>query len=131
MEVILPLLIPIIAIVLGLGVGAWAIYWEYQKAKLRHEERRLMIEKGLPLPPDQDAEKKLVTPEDCLRRGVIMFFLGIGLGLAALVVHSALPAAPPAWLLGVGAAIVGLLGLGYLVYFFIARNRAPFDDADG
>ncbi len=129
MEKELALLIPIIAIVMGIGVGAWAIYWDHQKQRLQHEERRLMIEKGMTPPSDLAAEKKLVTPEDCLRRGTILFFLGIGLGIASLVVRGALSDAPPAWLLGVAAAIVGLLGLGNLVYYFIARNREPHDVA--
>ncbi len=118
------LLIPIISIVMGIGLAAWAIYWDHQKQRLKHEERRLMIEKGMTPPPDLAAEKKLVTPEDCLRRGIILFFLGIGLGIASLVVGAAL-----SWLFGVAAAIVGLLGLGNLVYYFIARNREPHDVA--
>lgn len=126
MEWKMELLIPIIAIVMGIGLAAWAIYWDHQKKRLQHEERRMMIEKGMTPPPDLAEERKLVTPEDCLRRGTIMFFLGIGLGIASLVVSDA---GPPAWLLGVPAAIVGLLGLGNLVYYFIARNREPHDVA--
>ena len=90
-----------------------------------------MIEKGMTPPPDLPAERKLVTPENCLRRGTVLFFLGTGLGLASLVLQG-LPHAPPAWLLGVGAAIVGSLGVGNLVYHFIARNRELHDvAADG
>ena len=129
MENELALLIPIIAIVMGIGVGAWAIYWDHQKQRLQHEERRLMIEKGMTPPPNLAARRKLATPEDCLRRGTILFFLGIGLGIGSLVVRAALWNAPPAWLLGVAAPIVGLLGLGNLVYYFIARNREPHDIA--
>ncbi len=125
MENELALLIPIIAIVMGIGLAAWAIYWDHQKQRLQHEERRLMIEKGMTPPPDLAAEKKLVTPEDCLRRGTILFFLGIGLGIASLVVRGGALSD----LLGVAAAIVGLLGLGNLVYYFIARNREPHNVA--
>lgn len=72
--------------------------------------------------PDQP--KKKVTPEDCLRRGTVLLFLGIGFGTAAVVVFNA-------WqqegefggILGVTGAIVGFLGLGYLVYYFIARRK--------
>jgi len=30
---------------------------------------------------------------------------------------------------GMASAIVGFLGLGNLVYYFLARNRVPKDDA--
>ncbi len=142
MEGTLVLLIPIIALVMGIGVGAWAIYWDHQKTRLQHEERRMMIEKGMTPPPDLAAQRKLVTPEDCLRRGTIMFFLGIGLGIASFVVLTLSDDADPlgrllgvrglqpAWLLGVAAAIVGLLGLGNLVYYFIGRNREAHDARD-
>ena len=127
MEMELKFLIPIIAIVMGTSVGAWAIYLDHQKKRLQHEERRLMIEKGMTLPPDPAVESESVTPEDCLRRGTILLFLGIGLATASLVVRGALSNASPAWLLGVAGAIVGFLGLGNLVYYFIARNREPRD----
>ena len=135
MEEELKVMIPIIAIIMGIGMGigvaAWAIYWDYQKKRLQYEERRLMIEKGMTPPPDLAAEKKLVTPEDCLRRGTILLFLGIGLGIASLVVPGPFSDFPPVWLLGVAAAIVGLLGLGNLVYYFIARNREPHATGSG
>ncbi len=72
------LLIPIIAIVMGIGIAAWAVYWDHQKKRLQYEERRLMIEKGMTPPPDLAAERN-VSPEDCHRRGTILFFLGVGL----------------------------------------------------
>ena len=90
-----------------------------------------MIEKGMTPPPDVPAEnKKLVTPEDCLRRGTIMFFLGAGLGIASRVVLTLSSESDLAWLLGVAAAIVGLLGLGNLVYYLIGRNREAVDARD-
>jgi hypothetical protein len=30
---------------------AWAVYWDYRKRRMEHEERRLMIEKGMEPPP--------------------------------------------------------------------------------
>lgn len=72
--------------------------------------------------PDQP--KRKVTPEDCLRRGTVLLFLGIGFGAAAVVVFNAWPQeAEFGGVLGVTGAIVGLLGLGYLVYYFIARRK--------
>ena len=129
MEQELALMIPILAVVLAFGVGFWSIYWGYQKKRLQYDERRSMIEKGMEPPPVlPDEREKKVTPEDCLQRGTIMLFLGIGLGIAYFVVLGAavLGAAgdgPPPWLFGVGGAIVGLLGVGNLTYYAIAKRR--------
>ena len=128
MERELALMIPILAITLAFGVGFWSIYWDYQKKRLQYDERRLMIEKGMEPPPVlPDEKKKKVTPEDCLQRGIIMLFLGIGLGIAHLVVRGA-PGygygGPPSWLFGAGGVIVGLLGVGNLTYYYaIAKRR--------
>jgi Domain of unknown function (DUF6249) len=120
---IMALMVPNLAIVLGVGVAFWSIYWDHQKKRLQYEERRLMIERGLTPPPELPSKpKNATTPEDCLRRGTIMFFLGIGFAIAYFVVQWTGPARP-AWLLGVAAAIVGLLGVGNLVYYAIARRR--------
>ena len=63
------------------------------------------------------------SPDECFRTGTIMVFLGIGLGLAHLLLQTAGQQGPLRWLFGVGAAVGGLYGLGNLVYYFIARNR--------
>ncbi|MGH9254373.1 MAG: DUF6249 domain-containing protein [Vicinamibacterales bacterium] len=127
-DVLIPIvgmLIPLSAIVLGIGIAFWYIYWDHQKKRLQYQERQLMIEKGLTPPPVlPDQPRKKVTPEDCLRRGTVLLFLGIGFGAAALVVINAWPEeAELGGMLGVTGAIVGFLGLGYLVYYFIARRK--------
>ena len=129
MEQELSLMIPIIAMLLGIGVAFWAIYWDHQKKRLQYQERQLMIEKGMEPPPALlDEEKKNVTPEDCLRRGTIMLFLGIGLGIAYLIVPAG--DGPPPWLFGTAGAIVGLLGVGNLTYYAIAKRQSEKRPAD-
>jgi hypothetical protein len=114
------LLIPIISIVMGIGIGGWAIYWDYRTKQMKYRERELMIEKGM-MPPLTNPEKLPPTLEECLRRGIIMVFLGIGLGIAYFVLlHSW---GPPAWICGVGGAIVELIGIGYLIYYAIAKKQ--------
>ena len=123
MERELALMIPIIAIVLGIGVAFWTIYWDHQKKRLQYQERQLMIEKGMEPPPALlDEEEKKVTPEDCLRRGTIMFFLGIGLGIAYLIAPAG--DGPSSWFVGTAGAIVGLLGVGNLTYYAIAKRQS-------
>jgi hypothetical protein len=109
-------------VVLSLGIAFWAIYWNHQKKRLQYQERQLMIEKGMTPPPVLPEQARKVSPEDALRRGTVMVFLGLGLGVAApiarLLVEDELGG-----LLGVAAAIVAFIGIGNLAYYFMARRR--------
>jgi hypothetical protein len=116
----LVLLIPIVAIVLGIGIGFWAIYWDHRAKQMKFKERELMIEKGL-TPSSFEPKKGPATLEDYLRRGIVMAFLGIGLGIGYVILRNSVE--PPAWLCGVGAAIVGFLGVGNLVYYAIVKKQ--------
>lgn len=118
------MLIPISAIVLGIGVAFWSIYWGHQKKRLQYQERQLMIEKGLTPPPVLlEDERKKTTPEDCLRRGIVQVSLGIGLVLASVVLANFAGEEDLVWIAGVAAAIVGSIGIGNLVYYFVSRRR--------
>ena len=118
------MMIPFTAIVLGIGVAFWSIYWDHQKTRLQYQERQLMIEKGLTPPPVlPDQPKKKITPDDCLRRGTVLLFLGLGLGAGYGIMGTRTSDEELIGLIGVAAAIVGFLGLGYLAYYFIARHR--------
>jgi len=121
-ESVMALSIPIISIILGIGVAFWAIYWDYRTKQLKYRERELMIEKGL-TPPPMLPEKMPMTREGCLRRGIILLFLGIGLGIACFILLRTWE--PFAWVCGVGGTIVGFLGIGFLVYYAVARKRLP------
>ena len=116
------LMIPIVSIVLGIGCGCWAIYWDYRTKQIKYKERELMIEKGM-TPPPMPPDRAPATPEDCLRRGIIMVCLGIGLGVGAVILFHA-PVGPLGWICGVGGAIVGFVGIGHLIYYFVARKCA-------
>jgi hypothetical protein len=153
------ILLSVLGMILAAGVIAWLIYWVYRTKQLVHEERRLMIEKGM-TPPivsgtmgwpqvrhnEQQLryeerrlriekgldvpldEKKPQTPEDGLRRGTMMLFLGLGLGLAYFLVKDSglrVYGDEQAWMFGlaVSSAVVGLFGLGHLVYYLLAKDR--------
>lgn len=60
------------------GVGI--LVFARRSKKAEHEERRLMIEKGL-VPPDWSDQGKRWTRDDFLRRGLVSLFVGIGLGI--------------------------------------------------
>jgi hypothetical protein len=113
-------LIGLVSVVMSLGIGFWWIYWSYRKKQLQYQERQLMIEKGL-TPPTILPEQQL-TPEGSLRRGVVLLCLGIGFGLARVIGVNQLDH-DLGGVFATVAAIVGFLGVGNLVYYFIARRR--------
>ena len=118
------IMVPLSAIVLGMGLAFWSVYWKHQSRRLQYQERQLMIEKGLAPPPAMpDNDMRGITPEDCLRRGTTLLFLGIGLALAGVVLANFGDEEELVWIAGVAAAIVGSLGVGNLVYYFIARRK--------
>ena len=94
-----------------------------QEQQLRFEERRLMIERGLPVPPDGWTWR----PEDYLRLGITTVCIGIGGGIAYVLVGSlTFPDASlvRAWI-AVLSPVLGLYGVGCLAYYAIAGKRAP------
>lgn len=117
--------VPIVAIVMGIGIGAWNLYLEHQRRRMEYEERRLMIEKGItPPPPVQDQSHRPTSVESSLRQGLISVFLGMGLMLAYLALS--LSGAPPGRgflrFLPVAGPIVLSLGAGHLVYYRVAQR---------
>jgi hypothetical protein len=123
---VLGVLIPLTAIVLGIGIGFWSLYLEHQRKMRQFQERQLMIEKGMTPAPMLPEESKRLTPQDALRRGFVMVFLGMGMGLAAVVATSYEQGV--AWLLATGASITGFLGVGYLVFYVVSRRLAARGD---
>ena len=131
MEDLIPLfgiMIPLSAIVLGIGLAFWSVYWNHQKRQLQYRERQLMIEKGLTPPPILLEEKHTTTPEASLRRGIVLLFLGIGLAAGTAILWNFFGDREFVGIVALAAAIVGFVGLGNLVYYFIARQK-PEDTA--
>jgi hypothetical protein len=82
-------------------IVAIAAYAKYRRTQTLHETLRLMVEKGVTIPPELLVPPK-PAPND-FRRGVLLIGFGMGLtGLLATVGHRGL------WSLG-------LVGVGYLV----------------
>ncbi len=135
------LLIPLVAIVGGLGTGMIAILTEHQRKQAMLEERRLMIEKGMTPPAmnneilsGERAAGTRSSVESSLRNGILLLAVGIGL-LAAFVVFRYLIGAGGTpipdrvtALLGPAGALVAMIGAGHLVYFRLARDRPSARD---
>jgi uncharacterized protein DUF6249 len=110
--------IPIVAIVMGIGIGMLAIWSEHKrKAQLleqNHRERMNALEKGIelpPLPPNVvgiSNGPSTSSPEKALRAGIMMTLIGV-----ILFVAIAAAGAERAALFGLIPAAIGIANLVY------------------
>ena len=132
-------IIPVTAIVLGLGLAFWRTYWAHQRRRLQHQERLAMIERGMTPPPEPDwddlpGRKRRLYPlsaDHALRRGVMLLCLGLGFAVAAVVLNTFGDDKDLVWIAGTAGAIIGSLGVGNLAYYFIVRDRKPAEAPPG
>jgi hypothetical protein len=129
-------LIPIVSIIMVFSVPIVAIIMDYRKRALQAGERRAMIEKGMVPPSVDDDEgvygRKPRSPEALrarsLRAGTILVALGLGLGLAFVmltyVIQDSFMPHRATGSFAVGGAIVGFLGIGNLVYYWLSAPRS-------
>lgn len=127
---IMPLMVPIIAIVMGIGIGMLALWLDYQKKtrmfELHHKERLLAIERGMevpPLPPEfftNGRGREGGTKVNGLQRGLALLLLGLALGVALFIN------------LGPEAATWALLpiALGVAQLIFYRISAAPATEVD-
>ena len=98
--------------------GGWPQV-KQREVQARFEERRLMIEKGM-VPPDVPEEGKW-QHDDFLRRGLITFFLGIGLGIACYLLPADADFRP---LLSFVSPVMAMFGLGCVIYYWLSPKRS-------
>src|SRR6185436_20303464 len=89
MKEFMALLIPLVSVVMGIGIGMLAIYFEYRKRKemfeLYHKERMAALDKGMELPPLPEEffrHGKPPSPHGKLLGGLVLVFLAVGMFLA-------------------------------------------------
>ena len=123
------LLIPILAVVLGLATAMLTIYLSYRKKKemftLYHQERMAAIDKGIDIPSIPDAF--FVDPPGSRRpgrdllRGLIWLFVGLAITVALYTNHMGKKAMYGLIPLGIG--------LAYLIYYAVEgrRHAGPTD----
>jgi len=121
-------LIPIIAIVMGIGIAMLSLVLDYRKKRdiftLHHQERMAAIEKGIevpPLPPEffQDGRgQRLRTPARDLRRGLVLLLAGGAISAALYGSHQG-----TSYWWGLVPASIGVASL--LAYFIEGRKAPP------
>jgi Domain of unknown function (DUF6249) len=121
---VIGVLIPIVAIVFGIGIGMLSLFLDYRKKKemfaMHHKERLAAIEKGMevpPLPPEFFTDNRRVkTTGDFLRRGLVLLLVGFAITVALYDTtrHNYL------W-----GLIPSAIGLANLIYYFVETRKAP------
>jgi Domain of unknown function (DUF6249) len=128
------ILIPIIAIAGSFAIPIVAIVMDFKRRRLHSEERRAMIEKGMVPPAVEENANPWGRPRDLqsqrarsLRSGIVMLMLGIGLAVAFWVQLTFgtddFMRHVPRWGMAMGAAIVGFLGIGNLIYYAVTSDK--------
>jgi hypothetical protein len=122
MALLIPLLIPVLAVTVSLGaLIVWIVAWHRRKvleADCRHKERMAAIEKGLELPPDSLPQLEQTPPRSrYLLRGLIW----LGVGLAITFGAHGLLTLPR--LTGFGWIPIAV-GAAYLIFYFVEGRNA-------
>jgi hypothetical protein len=120
---VIAVMIPIVAIVMGIGIGMLSLYLDYRKKRemfaMHHKERLTAIDKGMevpPLPPEffQD-NRRPKSIGDYLRRGLVLLLVGLAITVALYDTtrHNFL------W-----GLIPCAMGAANLIYYFIETRKA-------
>lgn len=122
---VLGVMVPIAAIVLGLGAVMLGMWLDFRKKRemfqMHHAERMAAIEKGIDLPPlplefFQNHKRRESSPYTYLRRGLLWSLVGVGITMAL-------------WGTGHREFWWGLVpigaGVAYLLSYLVERNRKP------
>ncbi len=88
---VIAVMIPIVAIVMGVGIGMLSLFLDYRKKRemfaMHHKERMAAIDKGMDVPPlpeefFHDTRRRVRVVSDYLRRGLVLLLVGIALTMA-------------------------------------------------
>jgi dolichol kinase len=121
---VMPFLIPMVAIIMGIGVGMLALWLDHQKKihifELHHKERLMAIERGMEVPPlpaefFQGRAKAETSLLSNLRWGLIWLLLGLAIA-AAIILNG--DSARAAW-----GLIPIAIGLAQLIFYSIGRRQ--------
>lgn len=123
----LPILVPIIAILssvaLPIGLG---MYIAIRSKNVNHIERMEMIRQGI-IPPE--STKPTPNKYRSLRNGILLTGLGIGFIISMLIVYQLDLTEDQAFFV-IAPAILLFLGLSYLIFYFIVKDKKEFQDED-
>ena len=120
----LGVMIPIVAIIMGVGIGMLRLWLDYRNRRdlfqMHHAERMAAIEKGIelpPLPPQffQGYQRSAGDPTGSLRAGLVLVFLGAAIFFA---LYSAVGSDIAPW-----GLVPGSIGVALLLYYALVGRK--------
>lgn len=116
----LAVLIPIIAVLGGMAIAVVSVIYQGRKDELKHKERIIAMEKGLPIPEEPVSQPK----KDSRFVGLLAWGLVIALASLGIIVSVSVAE-------GVENGLYGLIpmgvGLGFLIAAFASRKSGERD----
>lgn len=118
---------PYVLAILGLSVPIIIIglvaYFSHLSREMLHRERMAALEKGLPPPaePARDSRKQL-SSRDCLLRGLVWLFVGLGLLAFCFTFAFTFPLGEDrleSFRLGLLGFVPVGVGLAYLIFYMV------------
>lgn len=97
--------------------------------KSKHKERMGLISQGI-IPPATAQKKANPNPLVSLRNGIVLIGIGIGLVVGFVLDQYVLYDGDDTRFMVVAASVVMFLGLGYVVFFLLARNMTDKQERD-
>lgn len=123
-------LVPVIAILTTIGLPiATGLVLGVISMRSKHRERMGLINQGI-IPPDTPERKASPNRMVSLRNGIVLMSIGVGLVVGYLFGHFVLENDEVFMFWVLAASVLLFLGLGYLVYFYVTRNRTDAYDRD-
>jgi hypothetical protein len=112
---VIALLIPILAVIGGIALAIVGIITKSREEELKHKERIVAMEKGLPVPEMPKEEQR---PRSARHRtwGLVLTFLGVALIVLRLVSDN--------YATMTGGVIVAAIGLAFLCAAWFDRRDA-------
>jgi len=112
---VIALLIPILAVIGGIALAIVGIITKSREEELKHKERIVAMEKGLPVPEMPKEEQR---PRSARHRtwGIVLTFLGVALIVLRLVSDN--------YATMTGGVIVTAIGLAFLCAAWFDRRDA-------
>ena len=95
----------------------------------RHKERMGLINQGI-IPHDTPRRKATPNRFVSLRNGIVLASIGVGLSVGLLLGKYVLNMDEDSIFWVISASILLFLGLGYLTYFFVTRNKIDESETD-
>lgn len=123
MEALVSIIAILSSVTLPIGLG---MYIAIRSRNIKHKERMELIRQGI-IPPDESKSKTIPNKFRSLRNGILLVGIAIGLIISLSISYYNGFEEDEAFFV-VAPAVLLFLGLGYLLFYLLVRNKKEFKD---